>query len=415
MRAVRRPVRLGLVALAAAVGLSACGGQSLQAQSDAAKANLADATSVAVTVRLDDPDGGLSTLATQDGTMSASQAKALLGGSFTVQSASTDGKPVFASRPSAGAPALDQSNIRFVVRSGNGTLGELRTVGGVVYLSLGTDEIQRLATEAGAGSVRDQLTGAPEAFVQAYDDLAAGKWLSFDVKPYVEQLTSLGESLTGGASPAPVDPQLYQDLVDSIQPHVGIRDLGQSGSTRDIEVTVQLKRALTSALDVLSAGGGPLASVKGLVDVDALGLSDATVKATLTVEGEHFTAFRLPLAQLVELSTDASADDRAQAAKLGDAALVVEIDDNPGAVTAPTDLSSLDLNGLLDDTLAGFGGLENLVGAAAGGGLPGAGLTPGADTGGLSGFDPAQLEAFQACLAAGTDPATCDALLTPTQ
>lgn len=365
MRHIRRTM------LAAAVSgglvLTGCGtvgsASSLRDDNAHAKEAFRSANAVAVTIRFADPDGMLKkAFSTGNSSATPAQADAVVGGSITVVVSANGGRTL--SSPSAPGLSttdqLKQANFDLTVRAAGGRLGELRLVDGVLYASTDIAAVKRVADVASPGSaakVDDTLSSVPPALKQGADDLRAGKWIRLPVATYVDKLLKIAKD-----SGAPgVDPKsqgqynlLAQQLRGAIKPHVGLRDLGASGSTRHVSVDIQVKDAVLAALEVLRTNAGrlgiPAAAVPTPDKLDAL--SSKTLSATLTIRDGHYTELAVPLAGLAALEAHPTEPVPA----FGKSALLVELDDRAGAVVAPTNVSTFDVGALIDPLLEGFAG-----------------------------------------------------------
>ena len=129
-------------------------------------------------------------------------------------------------------------------------------------------------------------------------------------------------------------------LVVSVTERPAINKLTITGN-KDIK-TEDLQKGLT---EIGLSEGEPAA--QGLSD--ALdGLTDDSLRSTLTIEDGHYRRLEVPLAGLVELSAGRSAD----LPDLGDSSIVLEIDDAVDSVPVPSPVSDVDLPALLDEVLA---------------------------------------------------------------
>ncbi len=355
-------------AVSGALVLSGCGmvsgaGTSLRADSDHAKQALSSAKAVSVTIRFTDPDGNLKrALGTGHQPATSAQADAVVGASITMTVSANNGRTVSSPVPPglATAQQIRQSNVDLTVRGAGGRLAELRLVDGTLYASTDIAAVKRAADLASPGSsakVDDFFASAPPALRRGADDLKAGKWLKLPLATYLDTFLKLAkDSGAGGVDPRAASQYgaLVQQLRGAIRPHVGLRDLGASGSTRHVSVDIQVKDAVVAGLAVLRANAARLGIRAGAVpSADKLdGLSSKTLSATLTIKDGHYTELSVPLSGLAALDAHPSEP----IPPLGRSAVSVELDDRAGAVVAPTDVSTFDVGTLINPLLAGIAG-----------------------------------------------------------
>lgn len=335
--------------------LGACSSASsfaanLQLDVAAADAALAGAEGVGVVLRFEDRDGALVRALQDDGDgMPAELAELLVGSRIAVEVVARDGRTI-TELPEAGVALPEQLrwyDTSVSVTTQDGDLLTSRTVDGTAYVSADPDQLDRVAAAAGEPvSLADDLPAAPAAIRQAYDDVRAGEWLRL---PAEELLSSAGGLQAGpGALPGGLSTTLVDDLSAAVRPHVQLGDLGSEDGVRRVTVEVGVKALLESAAKAVGIGlseGEPAA--QGLSD--ALdGLTDDSLRSTLTIEDGHYRRLEVPLAGLVELSAGRSAD----LPDLGDSSIVLEIDDAVDSVPVPSRVSDVDLPALLDEVLA---------------------------------------------------------------
>ena len=136
-----------------------------------------------------------------------------------------------------------------------------------------------------------------------------------------------------------------------MKPYVKVTDANDSSKDRVLDVKVQAAPALKALLAVLKAEKD-LHFASMLADVSPAEI-DKNVKGgeargTIKLHDSHLTQVAVDLESLRQLSTDPGTDSFAGVQ------VVVDVDDSADQLSAPTDLSSLDLGALLDDFLKSF-------------------------------------------------------------
>lgn len=369
-----RPLRLAAGTLALALPLAAAAGcgvakkRTVKAEFASAQTNLESSRSASFTLRVTDAQGRLKKLAVEDGALADTVADALVGSSVTV-TVDPAGDRTLAQLSAAGtsptASSLKTGNVSFLVRDDKTEIGEVRVVAGVLYLHVDLEEVGRLVKAGGGGDIDSQLdslgTDGPPEIPALIKDLRAGKWISLDAGKYVEQLTQLGQQLLGASpSPAPFDAKgLGSDLLAAVKPYVTVTDANDSSADRVLDVAVQARPAVKAALAVLQANKQlPFASLLAGVmptDIDQ-NLADRTARGQVTLADGHLRSFSLDLESLRTLAPKPGTTN------LSGVALKVEVDDRADEVTAPTDVSSVKLDALLQQLLDGLSSSGGSVG-----------------------------------------------------
>ncbi len=356
-------------ALALPLALTACGGAEkakqagdLSTDNNAAKEALQNAKSAGFTLRFNDPDGALRRAlekpADPSDAVPASVADALVKGSITIRVDGAGEAKAFdfsALRGKSTAEQLQAGNVEIVVRGGDADLLQLRIVEGTAYATSDVNKLDEMIKADGGGKgIQEGLQGAPPAIRTAVNDMRAGKWVKLPITPYIAKLEQLGQQLQqqSGASPsATPDPaELLDKLLASVQPHVRLADLGKSGDVRTATVKVNVKEALTALTKTSSSLFGGAVPGAGSTDKLFAGLADTPVEGKLTIDDGHYTSLEVGMAQLVELDKTPSAETP----DFGASSLLLDIDDDAGAVDAPDDLSSADIASLVDQFFSAF-------------------------------------------------------------
>ncbi|MEO6203780.1 MAG: hypothetical protein ABIO67_00115 [Mycobacteriales bacterium] len=346
--------------LAAAAGCGAEKKRTVKAEFASAQTNLESSKGASFTIRVHDAQGNLKKTAIKEGSLASTLADALVGASvtYTIDPAGDKTlKQMSGAGTSLSAESLKAGNLAFVIRDDKTVLGEIRVVAGVLYLHLDLAEIGRLAKAGGVDDFDAQLdsfgTDGPPEFAALIKDLRAGKWLSLDAGKYVDQLTKLGEGFLGAtATPAPFDAKgLGGDLFAAVKPYVQVTDANDSSKDRVLDVTVQVRPALKAALDVLKANKDlPFASLldgASAADIDK-NITDGTAKGRITLSDGHLTSFSVDLESIRTLAP------KPGTTSLAGVSVVVDVDDSADEVKAPTDVSSVKVDDLIQQLLDGF-------------------------------------------------------------
>jgi hypothetical protein len=187
----------------------------------------------------------------------------------------------------------------------------------------------------------------------------AGKWLKLPLAKYLDQLKDLAGTFSGITPPSSAPGKSYDvsGLFDkayaAVKPYVKVTDANDSSKDRVLDVKVQAAPALKALLGVLKAEKGlPFAGMLANVSPSEIdkGIKGGEARGTITLHESHLTQVAVDLESLRQLSTSPGTDSFAGVKVL------VDVDDSADQLTAPTDLSSLDLGSILDDFLKSFTG-----------------------------------------------------------
>jgi hypothetical protein len=349
--------------LAAAAGCGAQKKKTVKQEFSAAQSHLSDSKAAAFTLRFDDAKGSFAKVINKDGDAPPALVNAMLKGSITYVAdpagdATLKSVQSQAVNPTDLKAALDKVNIAFVVRDDKAELVELRLVAGDLYAHVNLTEVGVLAKAGGVedfDAMLDQSLGSMDPrFAQGLTDVRAGKWLKLPLAKYIDQLKDLAGTFTGITPPSAAPGKQYDvsGLFDkayaAVKPYVKVTDANDSSTDRVLDVKVQAAPALKALLGVLKAEKDlPFASV--LADVSPAEI-DKNVKAgeargTIRLHDSHLTLVAVDLESLRQLSTDPGTDS------FEGVKVVVDVDDSADQLSAPTELSSLDLGALIDDFL----------------------------------------------------------------
>jgi hypothetical protein len=349
--------------LAAAAGCGAEKKKTVRQEFSSATDHLADSKAASFTLRIADAQGNLAKLMTKDGDTPPALAQALLKGSITyVTDPAGDAtlKSVQAQglNPADLTSALSKVNSAFVIRDDKGDLVELRVLAGELYAHVNLKEISALAKTAGAGDVDatlDELASSSPQLGKAIADVRAGKWLKLPLAKYLDQLQAMAGSITG-ATPDPAKKydfsQLGSKAYAAVKPYVKVTDANDDSKDRVLDVRVQVKPALKAVLQVLRAEKDlPFAGILGSADTEIdKSVKDGIAKGTITLHESHLTGFSVDLESVRQLATDPGSDS------LAGVRLTVGVDDSADELSAPTDVSTVDLDKALEELMAGFFG-----------------------------------------------------------
>ena len=353
------------LAVGGSIAVAGCGATgSLRADNAHAMSSFKAATSLSVTLGLSDPDGKLAkAVQSGDGSTTAAQAAVLIGGTISFTVSANGGRELFA-KGAADQPLdqqVKQSNFDLTVNGLGGKLVEIRLVDGILYAASDIAAVKKAADLGGPGAgarVDEFLNSVPPQLKQGADDLRAGKWLKVPIATYVEQVHKPAKAAGGGA-PDPAKTRGYaklgKDLQAAITPNIGLTILGATGDTRNVSIDIKVKQALTAVLGVLDTDAATFGLPPGLLPKgDALkDVSDKTLSATLTITRGHYTKIAVPFAGLAALDAHLSS----AVPPLGKSAIVLQLDDSAGPVSAPTNVSSFDIASLLDQFIQRFSGV----------------------------------------------------------
>lgn len=363
-----RPIRLVVCTLVLALPLAAAAGcgatkkRTIKQELVSAQSHLAASKAASFTLRVADGKGSLADLAADSGDLPAAAVKDLIGASvrYTFDAASAakikgvDGSASEAELRSA----LADVRFAIAVKDAKTTVAEIRLVDSALFARVDLDEIDRVAKEAGSDGVADSvdefIDSAPDEYQPALRDAKAGKWLKLPLTDYLDKIKDLTDSLpTPAPSTAGDVQQTGEDLLTAIKPFVKVTDANDSSSQRVLDVNVDARGALKAALGVLkTAKGLPFVDVfQGITPAEVdKSIRPGSAHGTISLADGHLTQVTVDLASIEALDPDFRTH------KLSGSSVVVDVDDSAGAVTAPTDnVSDVDVKGLLDDLLQGFG------------------------------------------------------------
>jgi hypothetical protein len=350
--------------LAAAAGCGAEKRKTIKAEFASAASNLEGSKAASFTLRLDDAKGNLAKLAKKDGPPAA-VVDALLKGSITY-TVDPVGDATFRSASLTGGgadlkAALNKVNLAFVVRDGVADVAELRLVAGDLYAHVNLTEIGRLATLGGAKNFNQSLDDAVGSmdpqFAQGLTDVRAGKWLKLPLSKYLDQLQGLAGSIVPQLGASTTGKKydfnsLGKRAYAAVKPFVKVTDANDSSKDRVLDVNVQVRPALKALLSLLKGEKGlPFAGMLGKVlpsEIDKH-VTDGIAHGTITLKSSHLKQVSVDIESIRTLSTDPGTNT------VAGARVVFDINDNAAALTAPTDVSSLDIGQLLDGFLQNFG------------------------------------------------------------
>jgi hypothetical protein len=356
--------------LAAAAGCGAEKRKTIKAEFASAASNLEGSKAASFTLRLDDAQGNLAKLAKKsDGAPPAAVVDALLKGSITYIVDPVGDATFKSATATKGAAdlksALNKVNLAFVVRDGVADVAELRLVAGDLYAHVNLTEIGRLATLGGAkdfnSSLDDAVTSMDPRFAQGLADVRAGKWLKLPLSKYLDQLQGLAGSMApqlGGSSTGKKYDfnALGKRAYAAVKPYVKVTDANDSSSDRVLDVNVQVRPALKALLALLQSEKGlPFAGMLGSVmpsEIDK-NVTDGIAHGTITLKSSHLRQVAVDIESIRTLSTDPGTDT------VAGARVVVDINDDAAALTAPTDVSSFDIGQIIDGFLQNLGSFQS--------------------------------------------------------
>lgn len=293
-----------------------------------------------VVVKLAASPDDLIALDTSSGTnkpLTADQAKLFTGGDFELISKSTNGAAI--------ADAKGAVNTAFLVHTDGSPLFEVRTIGGTaLYARADVDKILTLS-KTPRSKIDQQLASVPPqyAFVK---DAANGKWLKVDIAA----LKGLTSQLGGAAIPS-VDPTqaaaISGALIDALKKDVGAARGADSDKGDHLVLTTNSRALFTDVVSTFSkvvpGGAAALNSLK------PQSVPDKTITMDAYLKGGTLSEVSLELTQFVS---------PADMAKLGGKRLPLDMVFKGQApdVTAPTEATTVDVQGLLAGVLGGLKG-----------------------------------------------------------
>lgn len=359
-----RRLTAGVALLALPMGAAGCSSaadsrrDSVQTALQNAAEHLQDSESLSVVLRFDDPAGTAKKAVTAGSRpMSPAQADLLLGGTVSITvdpAAGTKLRDLQTASP--GLPPGEQlklANVAMSVQADGGPVAQLRLVAGDLYVTVSLDKISDIAGKGGSTTdldarVDELAAQSPGELAPLLRDVKAGKWIKLPLAPYVDRLK--------GRQPppsAPVDSRkLGMDLLAAVQPFVAVTDTTSSGSERVLDVKVQAKQALRAALQTVKSTGPAL---PGLDRLDTSGidrLGNGTVDGQLTLDDDHLRKITLDLTSAVKLAPPGATP----APDLTGSTVTVDVDDAAEEVTVPEQVSSVDVNALVQQLIGSLGG-----------------------------------------------------------
>lgn len=364
--------------LAAAAGCGAEKKRTVKQEISAAQSFLERSKAASFTLRFDDTEGTLARLMGED--VPPAVAQALVRGSITyvadpVGDATLKSVPSQVADPTDVEAALEEVNVAFVLRDAKAELLELRLVAGDLYAHVNLAEIGALAEAGGVDDVDGLLDEGAASMdprlAQGLTDVRAGKWLRLPLGKYLDQLQELAGGFTGITPPSAQSQGhdisgLGTKAVEAVKPYVKVTDANDDTSARVLDVRVQARPALKALLGVLKAEKDlPFAALLTTVDAAEVDehVRDGEARGTIRLQDGHLTQVAVDLGSLRRLATDPGAGS------LAGVRVVLDVDDSAEALTAPKDLSSLDLGAVLDALLKDLTG--SMAGTATAGGHSG--------------------------------------------
>ncbi len=367
-----RPLRLVACTLVLALPLVAAAGcgaakqKTVREEFTAAQAHLADSKAASFTLKLSDAQGNLAKLMTKQGDTPPALVQALLKGSVTYTADPAGDATFKAARAGSADPtdlkaAFQKVNLGFVVRDDKAELVEIRLVAGNLYAHVNLDEIGALAKAGGVDDfdamLEENIAGKDARLNQGLADVRAGKWLTLPLATYLTQLQDLARTLAPGATPDPSKKYDFSGFgkkaFDAIKPYVKVTDANNSSADRVLDVKVQARPALKALLAVLKAEKDlPFGTLFAAVDTAEIdkNVKAGEAKGTITLHDSHLSKVSVDLESLRQLANDPGEDSFAAVN------VVMEIDDSADQVSAPKNVSSLDLGALIEKLISGFFG-----------------------------------------------------------
>jgi hypothetical protein len=376
---VRRPsTRLAAGTLVLALPLAAAAGcgvekkRTITAELSSAVSNIENSKAASFTVGFNDSKGTVAALINKDGSVPKPLVKELLGGSVTYTVDPASDRKLKDLSYSSGTSSADLTAVlktvnSFVVKDATTSLGELRLVDGVLYAHVDLKEIGRLAKAGGAkdfdSSLDDAAASADPKLAKVITDVRAGKWIQLPLTKYLSKLQDLAKNVTSGLTgqqKAEADKAstidfggLSQKVFTAAKPYIKVTDANDSSSNRVLDVNIKVRPALKAALTVLQAEKDlPFASEIAKInpsDIDD-NTSDGTAHGTISLKSGHLTQVAIDIESIRTLDPKESKTSKNS---VTGASVIFDLDDSADQVTAPTDLSSVDLGALLDDFLKG--------------------------------------------------------------
>jgi hypothetical protein len=351
--------------LVAAAGCGAEKKKTIRQEFTAAQKHLGDSKAAAFTLSFDDSKGNLAKLMNEDGEAPPALVSALLKGSITyVTDAAGDATlrsvQAEAANPTDLKASLSKVNVAFVVRDDKADVAEIRLVAGDLYAHVNYTEVKALAKAGGVDDLDamldENLGDADPRLATALNDVRAGKWLKLPLAKYLDQLQELAGSIAPGLGGTDTSKQydfagIGKKAYDAVKPYVKVTDANDSSKDRVLDVKVQARPALTALLGVLKAEKDfPLAAMLGEIKTSDIteNIRDGEASGTIKLHESHLTEVAIDVESIRQLSTDPGTDS------FEGVKVVLGIDDSADEVSAPTELSSVDLGAMIDEFLGSF-------------------------------------------------------------
>lgn len=247
---------------------------------------------------------------------------------------------------------LTAANFSLSVNADGGDIAGIRLVKGALYASVDLKKIDELATKAGSGGIFNDITdfteGAPPQVAPAIKDVQAGKWLKLDLVPLAEQFGGLLEGLPkpSASASAAVD---SAKLVESLKTAV-LSNTTATGDDGEYDVEIKAKETLTALVGVLKSSGIPGVDMFDTADLQDVG--PGALKGKVKIDGDSIKELTLDLESVNALlpTTDQAPGG------LGDSTVTLTFDDGAEEVSAPDNVSAVDLNALLTSLIGQFAG-----------------------------------------------------------
>ncbi|RZS90912.1 hypothetical protein EV189_0142 [Motilibacter rhizosphaerae] len=369
MRTTDRRVKVagaGAVASLAVAGLlGGCAQTSAKLSAHDAVENLKKAKAASFTLHIADPDGEL-----QKSSTSASDKRdaQIVADSSLVVTVDPEGDQTLGqagtatSAPSAStdpAKSLAHSGtFAMVWKHGGKDVATLRSIEGVLYAKL-----DPAAYQEATGTALPLDAESAAMFSSVVEGIKAGKWLRLDLTSVYSKLQAAGLNKSSPLGTTQPDPAVARRLASELLGAASVATtVSKDGGTTKVDWSADVRKTLDAWLEILQkpeyaklfgAASSSITAQKSTIDQ----LPGTPVTGTLTVKDKHLTQATLDLSSVVALSKDPESIAHVKTSKL-----VVDIDDSPAAVTAPSADDVVQLDQLVDLAL---GGLKQFGSAAA--------------------------------------------------
>lgn len=272
---------------------------------------------------------------------SAAIGKSLFGnGGIVVKFTASSSKPLKDLKPG------ETPNVEFDVTAGGTDFVDIRTVAGAVYLKANVPQILQLAGKS-ASDVNSQLGEVPADFQAPIQAVMAGKWVGIsasDVKALGQLAQNLGQGDLGSSTTAPTSAgsqmlaTVESQLMKALTQDATVTDKGSG----QYEVTGKVK---TIGQDVLQAFGPVLNSVPGKSkeDLDKLrtDLNSVPDSQNITfdvwVKNNQISELQVDIAQFIPASESGG----------GHLPIDAKFSQSANSVTAPSDVTNIDVQKLM--------------------------------------------------------------------